>query len=61
MQNGEYIPVEPVLPPPLPTPRPVRCGEVCPRCGLGILDYNGLLDLECPVCAYSEGPGGGCT
>lgn len=42
-------------------PRAFRCGELCPRCGLGVLDYNGLLDLECPVCGYSEGPGGGCT
>ncbi|MEI6291453.1 MAG: hypothetical protein WCP19_13565 [Chloroflexota bacterium] len=41
--------------------RPVRIGEPCPRCGLGILDYNGMLDLECPVCAFTEGPGGGCT
>ena len=42
-------------------PRLMRRGETCPRCLLGQLDYNGLLDLECPVCAYTEGPGGGCT
>ena len=24
----------------------MRRGETCPRCGLGTLDYNGLLDLE---------------
>ncbi len=41
--------------------RPFRKGETCGICGLGTLDYNGLLDLECPVCGYTEGPGGGCT
>lgn len=49
-------------PPPATTARkPFRHGELCGICGLGILDYNGLLDLECPVCGYTEGPGGGCT
>ena len=32
----------------------------CPQCGQGILDYNGLLDLVCPVCGYRE-PGGSFT
>jgi len=41
--------------------RPVRRGEPCPRCGVGVLDYNGMIDLECPVCGFTEGPGGGCT
>ena len=40
---------------------PVRRGEACPRCGVGRLDYNGLLDMECPFCGYSEGSGAGCT
>ena len=40
---------------------PVRRGEPCPRCGVGRLDYNGLLDLECPLCGYAEGAGAGCT
>jgi hypothetical protein len=44
-----------------PSTHIVRRGECCPRCGLGKLDYNGLLDLECPVCGYSEGLGGSCT
>ncbi len=44
-----------------PIRRPVRRGEPCPRCEHGILDYNGLLDLECPACGYSEGAGAGCT
>jgi ribosomal protein S27AE len=41
--------------------RPVRRGEPCPRCSVGLLDYNGLIDLECPNCGYTEGPGAGCT
>lgn len=41
--------------------RVVKVGMPCPECGTGILDYNGLLDLECPVCGFTEGPGGGCT
>jgi len=40
---------------------PLRQGECCPSCGIGILDYNGLLQLECPSCGYVSGEGGGCT
>lgn len=37
-------------------------GDACPVCGLGRLEFNGLLDLECANCGYSEGSGwGGCT
>ena len=46
---------------PAPVRGPVRRGEPCPRCGGGPLDYNGMLDLVCPACGYSEGPGAGCT
>jgi hypothetical protein len=46
----------------LPAPRrPARRGAPCPRCGEGLMDYNGVLDLECPKCGYTEGGGGGCT
>ncbi|HEY3312875.1 MAG TPA: hypothetical protein VGK00_14640 [Anaerolineales bacterium] len=41
--------------------RPFRRGEPCPSCGIGLLDYNGLIDLECPACGYTEGAGAGCT
>lgn len=40
---------------------PLRKGELCPQCGEGALDYNGLLQLECPKCGYVTGEGGGCT
>jgi hypothetical protein len=46
----------------IPQPRqPIRRGAFCPKCTEGILDYNGLLELECPHCGYTEGSGAGCT
>jgi uncharacterized protein (DUF983 family) len=38
----------------------LRSGCLCPYCGEGLLDYNGLIELECPVCGFTLG-GGGCT
>ena len=32
-------------------------GAVCPKCRQGILDYNGLLNLQCPVCGLENGYG----
>jgi len=40
---------------------PLRKGSACPNCGKGILDYNGMLQLECPACGFVNGEGGGCT
>ena len=40
---------------------PLRSGVVCPQCGQGRLDYNGLLQLECPRCGFVNAEGGGCT
>ena len=40
---------------------PLRKGSLCPHCGEGLLDYNGMLQLECPSCGYVNGEGGGCT
>jgi ribosomal protein S27AE len=31
-----------------------RAGEVCPNCGRGVLDYDGLLNLSCPECGYTS-------
>jgi len=31
---------------------PLRPGSLCPNCGLGKLDYNGLLEFECPICGH---------
>jgi len=36
-------------------PRP---GQKCPNCGRGILDYDGLLQLSCPVCRHVAAGGG---
>lgn len=30
---------------------------ICPRCGQGKMEYNGLLNLECPVCHFEYGGG----
>lgn len=49
----EQVPVEPVH---LPQP-----GDLCPKCGIGRLDYNGVLLLACEECGYVLGDGGGCT
>ncbi|MFN8434419.1 MAG: hypothetical protein U0V18_10375 [Anaerolineales bacterium] len=40
---------------------PLRKGSVCPNCNEGQLDYNGMLQLECPSCGFVNGEGGGCT
>ena len=48
-------------PPTTTTVVPLRKGELCPQCAEGRLDYNGLLQLECPKCGYVTGEGGGCT
>jgi hypothetical protein len=40
---------------------PLRLGAPCPQCGEGRLDYNGLLQLECPLCGFVNGEGGSCT
>jgi len=33
---------------------PLHMGDLCPACGKGHLDYNGLLELECPQCGYRD-------
>ena len=40
---------------------PLRKDSICPKCKIGRLDYNGLLQLECPACGFVNGEGGGCT
>lgn len=40
---------------------PLRKGSTCPQCGEGKLDYNGMLQLECPACGFINGEAGGCT
>jgi hypothetical protein len=32
---------------------PPRAGSPCPKCGSGVLDYDGLLNLTCMSCRYS--------
>lgn len=40
---------------------PLKRGEPCPRCNSARLDYNGVLQLECPACGFVSSEGGGCT
>lgn len=40
---------------------PLRKGSPCPNCGKAALDYNGMLQLECPACGFVNGEAGGCT
>ncbi len=35
-----------------------KYGGKCTKCGRGKLDYNGLLQLMCPVCGYVADSGG---
>jgi len=44
-----------------PAIEPLKRGQPCPNCKEGRLDYNGLLQLECPACGFVSGEGGGCT
>jgi len=36
----------------------LRSGDACPACKSGRMDYDGLLNLRCEQCGYSQG--GGC-
>ncbi|MHB0989465.1 MAG: hypothetical protein ACYC3P_12510 [Bellilinea sp.] len=39
--------------------QPVRLNaqpdKLCPQCNQGMMDYDGLLNLTCPKCAYTQG------
>lgn len=36
-------------------PPRAEAGQTCPVCGLGIMDYDGLLNVVCPVCGFTQG------
>jgi hypothetical protein len=40
---------------------PLQRGGRCPKCGQGSLDYDGLLNLSCPHCGYTNSAGGSYT
>jgi hypothetical protein len=44
--------------PPEADVHPLRAGVLCPQCMTSTLDYDGLLNLSCPTCGFSQG--GGC-
>ena len=33
----------------------LHAGDLCPGCGRGRLDYDGLLNLSCSRCGYTLG------
>ena len=37
----------------LPEVQEPRRGDLCPACGEGVLDYDGMLNLGCPECGFS--------
>ncbi|MCB9134133.1 MAG: hypothetical protein H6636_01815 [Anaerolineales bacterium] len=40
---------------PFVEPRP---GQPCPACGEGVLDYDGLMQISCPLCGHVTSGGG---
>jgi len=32
----------------------IQQGAPCPKCGKGKLEYNGMLNLACPICGYEN-------
>ncbi|MEN6410613.1 MAG: hypothetical protein ABFD44_12985 [Anaerolineaceae bacterium] len=32
----------------------LEAGRPCPFCGMGTADYDGMLNLRCPVCGAQE-------
>ena len=39
--------------------QPPRAGDICPQCGQGVLDYDGMLNLACAACGFALA--GSCT
>lgn len=39
----------------------LRRGDLCPKCGQGHMDYDGLLNLSCTNCDYTKPDGCGFT
>lgn len=46
---------------PDPSVKELRVGDLCPKCHMGHLDYDGVLNLACGNCGYVLSGGAGCT
>jgi Zn finger protein HypA/HybF involved in hydrogenase expression len=33
----------------------IRSGDQCPACQSDYMDYDGMLNLTCPSCGYTQG------
>ena len=53
LEDGDPQTFELLLPS-IPASR-LRAGDLCPVCGKERLDYDGLLNLSCPVCGPAVG------
>lgn len=38
----------------LPQTGEIRFGAICPKCLKGTLEYDGLLNLVCPLCEFTS-------
>ncbi|HAF47666.1 MAG TPA: hypothetical protein DCL08_00295 [Anaerolineaceae bacterium] len=50
-QEGAYCVIIP--------PQSLKPGMICPRCKAAKIEYDGMLNLVCPVCGLTEA--GACT
>jgi hypothetical protein len=37
--------------------QPLKEDDLCPKCGKGVITYDGLLNLTCPLCGFSGNRG----
>lgn len=53
LNDGEQPPVVIINQADLALVKKPRAGDRCPACGMGQLDYDGMLNLACGACGYT--------